>query len=288
MRFSQRIGISSATKIAQRESMDDDLRNSIWSLLIIFYWSNFRRAEYASYGRDDFVEGSNYEKFIKSLWIFYFKKPIDRIEAYWADCLEVLRKYYFNAKWFEVYDFIEFIVKIGDEEIGRRFINSANNCLETENSAYRFVDGCIVEITSAEEIDEVESALVAGEDYSGVKTHLKAAIAMLSDRKNPDYRNSIKESISAVESLAKHLSGNKMATLGATLNVLEKSKKIHPAMKSAFSSLYGYTSDADGIRHALMDEPNLTKADARFMLICCSAFVNYAIDIMGSKSKSES
>ena len=50
------------------------------------------------------------------------------------------------------------------------------------------------------------------------------------------------------------------------------------ALRNAFSSLYGYTNDAEGIRHALLEEGNLTKADAKFMLVCCSAFINYALD----------
>ena len=102
----------------------------------------------------------------------------------------------------------------------------------------------------------------------------------MSDRANPNFRNSIKESISAVESLAKHVAGESAATLGAVLKSLERDQKLHPALKSAFSSLYGYTNDAQGIRHALMDDPNLNKADARFMLVCCSAFTNYVIVIV--------
>ncbi len=43
-----------------------------------------------------------------------------------------------------------------------------------------------------------------------------------------------------------------------------------------FGTLYGYTSDADGIRHALMDLPTLTFDDAKFFLVVCSAFVNFA------------
>ena len=100
---------------------------------------------------------------------------------------------------------------------------------------------------------------------------------MLSEKEKPDYRNSIKESISAVESLCKKISENDKATLGAALTTLEKRGILHPALKSAFSSLYGYTNDANGIRHSLLQESNLTSADARFMLISCSAFINYVI-----------
>ncbi len=40
------------------------------------------------------------------------------------------------------------------------------------------------------------------------------------------------------------------------------------------SQPYGYTSQADGIWHALMGEANITQADARYFLMTCSAFVN--------------
>ncbi|MCZ7542089.1 MAG: hypothetical protein M5R40_00440 [Anaerolineae bacterium] len=96
---------------------------------------------------------------------------------------------------------------------------------------------------------------------------------MLADRENPDYRNSIKEAISAVEATAKIITGDKKATLRQALKRLG----LHPALESGLSSIYGYTSDADGIRHALTDEPNVTHDDAKFMLVSCSAFVNYLI-----------
>jgi hypothetical protein len=53
--------------------------------------------------------------------------------------------------------------------------------------------------------------------------------------------------------------------------------KLHAVLKQAFQKLYGYTSDAQGIRHALLDEPTLDVEDAKFMLVSCSAFVNYLV-----------
>lgn len=282
MRFSQRIGLSPATKLAQRESMDDELRNSLWSLLTLFYWNTYKAPGSGMYGRSDYVDRSNLHPLVVSFWLHYFKKPIDTIDEYWEHCLERLRKHFFAAKWFEVYDFVEFVADHGPRASKQKFIEVGNSYLERENAAYRFVDGRIVEITSAEEIEEVEAAVESGGRYPGVHTHLKTALTLLSDRKSPDYRNSIKESISAVESLAKQLAGSEGGTLGAVLKTLEKAKKLHPAMKSAFASLYGYSSDADGIRHALLEESNLTKADARFMLVCCSAFINYALEGVGT------
>ncbi|GAI53088.1 unnamed protein product, partial [marine sediment metagenome] len=50
---------------------------------------------------------------------------------------------------------------------------------------------------------------------------------------------------------------------------------LHPALEKAFDSLYGYTSDEGGIRHALMGVPDLDFEDAKFMLVSCAAFINY-------------
>jgi hypothetical protein len=51
-------------------------------------------------------------------------------------------------------------------------------------------------------------------------------------------------------------------------------------MKAAFNSLYGYTSDKQGIRHAYLNEPGLNpdETDALFMIGACAAFVSYLIN----------
>ncbi|GAA6186430.1 hypothetical protein [Aliiglaciecola sp. NS0011-25] len=281
MLFSQRIGINPAEKVIQIDSIDEDLRNGLWNALSLFYWENYESPGDSFYGRSDYVRNSNHEDLVLALWIHYFKKPIDSIDDYWESCLQNLRKYFFRAEWWEVYEFVEFVTHNGAEAHKGKFIEACNFNLERENSAYRFVDGKLAKITSKEEINSIETAIREATPYGGVKDHLKRALSLHSDKLNPDYRNSIKESISAVESLAKQVSGDEKATLGAVLKKLEREAKMHPALKSAFSSLYGYTNDADGIRHALLEEETLTKTDARFMLICCSAFVNYVIETIG-------
>lgn len=109
--------------------------------------------------------------------------------------------------------------------------------------------------------------------------HLSKANKFLADRENPDYENSIKESISAVEAICEIITGikGKEATLGNMLKKLETNGvKIHQGLKTAFNILYGYTSDANGIRHAGdIGGKSSTFEEAKFMLVACSAFVNY-------------
>ena len=132
-----------------------------------------------------------------------------------------------------------------------------------------------VALDDEEEIKEVNNVL-NDSPYNAVKTHLGKALDFLSSKNNPDYENSIKESISAVESVCCNITNNDKATLGDALKEMKKDRKIHSALIEAFSKLYGYTSDSSGIRHAGIDFTNATYEDARFMLITCSAFINYA------------
>lgn len=275
MDFSQRMGLTTAVKVAQVEAIDTALHNALWNVLTLNLFAGFYQPE--KYYPDVLI-GSNFQGFAELVFSEFHKVPVDTIPYKWSEFRKAIRENFFKMKWHRVYSFLEFVVSLNYNGSAQILVEEFNRVLERENSAYRFVSGKVTPITSRDEIEEIEQAISGSDQYAGVRTHLQTSLGMLTDRQNPDYRNSIKESISAVESLAKQLVGVPSATLDGALKVLEKSHKLHPALKKAFSSLYGYTNDSDGIRHALMENSELTKADARFMLICCSAFINFAID----------
>ena len=289
MKFSERMGYIKPKTEIQYESMDDDLRNKIWSLVCLSYWKIMGGPDQSSYLVKEERRGYENEYalyiFFQRMWFHFLKKPIDEMPTYWPELYRKIKKIYLNFPWYEVYDFIEFIVtNFGDKEPqnerNRRFINLCNKALKEELSAYRFVDGVITPITNETEISEIERALESTSHLEGVNAHLKRALELFSDKKNPDYRNSIKESISAIEALCRLISKDDKATLGKALEIIEKSGKckIHKALKAGFKNIYGYTSDERGIRHSLVDEePKIDQEDARFMLVSCSVFVNYLI-----------
>jgi len=57
----------------------------------------------------------------------------------------------------------------------------------------------------------------------GVAERIDTALALLGKKPEPDYRNSIKESISAVEAVVKLLTGEKSGGIDKAIAVLEKS-----------------------------------------------------------------
>lgn len=269
------MGLTTVVKVAQVDAIDTALQNALWNVLTLNLFARFKQPK-AHY--PDNLRGSNFQEFSELVFSEFYKVPVDTIPYKWSEFKKTIRENYFKMKWHRLYSFLEFVVSLNYRDSAQILVEEFNRVLERENSAYRFVSGKVTPITSNNEIEEIEQAISGSDQYAGVRTHLQTSLGMLTDRQNPDYRNSIKESISAVESLAKQLVGAPSATLDGALKVLEKSHKLHPALKKAFSSLYGYTNDSDGIRHALMENSELTKADARFMLICCSAFINFAID----------
>ena len=264
--FSERKGLKPVSEIIQIDSMTKELRNSLWNTLDVALWS-----------KDDFIYRQHgtppIEPLSRSLWFHYFKKPIDSRPDRPHEILAVIREYFFSCEWHEVYDFLEFIVS----ELERstpRLAEFLNVFLERELSGFRFVAGQLADVTSQEEIKTIEEA-ARDSSFSGISAHIDRALELYADRETPDFRNSIKESISAVEGIARMVSRSDKATLGDALKAIEKSGQLHPALKEGFLKLYGYTSNEQGIRHAMLDEPNLTAADARYFLVSCSAFVNY-------------
>jgi hypothetical protein len=273
MLFSQRKGITPAIKEIQIETIDDQLRNRLWNLLKIFIWDNFK-----SYWSGDEVHKSNLQPLLIAYWHSFFKLPVDTIPSHFREVLDFLRKQFYAFSWYRVYDFLEFTLdKWSQDNEVEGFLVLCNQVLEEENAAYRIIKNQIVPVTSGQEIQSIEEVLSSSDNFYGVNKHISTALEYLSDREKPDYRNSIKESISAVESICQKMTGDEKATLGKALTLLENRTKMHPAFKGGLSKLYGYTSDEDGIRHAILEEREITFSDAKFMLITCSAFINYVI-----------
>jgi hypothetical protein len=260
----------------QIDSMDDELRNRLWNVLVLFYWNRVQRTDYRNYRILSDSKNKDIHALCLFIWDGYFGKAVDTLKDDWPQTCAEIKDYFFTCPWYEVYDFIEFVANnYPIDSVNSQSMQSCNNVLEQELSGYRFAGGRITEISTQEEISEIEQALEI--PIKPVKEHLKQSLDLLADRKNPDYRNSIKEAISAVESFGKIVTKNDKAELGDALKEIESQVKLHPALKAAFTKLYGYTSNADGIRHGLMDEPNVGFEDAKFMLVSCSAFINYLI-----------
>lgn len=275
MRFSQRIGKTQATKNIQLESIDKDLLNGLWNLIKIFMLDTIPK--HSKYGN-----GGDFNNFSDILWHNFYKLPIDTIPEHHFQTEKLIRDNFFNGEWYEIYDFIEFLASLEFDSVDtNNFIEAINNLMEREFSAYRFINGNIVPISNKIEFEEIQQSLDQVNYFtslSGANIHLTNALEKLSDRKNPDYRNSIKESISAIETTCRLITGE--STLGKALNSLEsKGIKIDDQLKHGFEKIYAFTNNKQsGIRHAIIEEhKNPDFEDAKYMLVVCSSFINFLV-----------
>ncbi|BEP44045.1 AbiJ-NTD4 domain-containing protein [Variovorax sp. V15] len=274
--FSQRVGLKPLEKAIQLQAIDQDLRNALWNVMDIYAWSAYR--PYDGYQYEDATD--RVERLVVGIFLRLYKMAHDAMpklkDAKYGEqkAFPWLRQVVMNGEWHEVYDLVDFIAREAHPSLQKTLVPAFNSALTRESAAYRFVSGELVEITERSEIEAIESAISKGSRDS--KAHLERALQLLADRKAPDYRNSIKESISAVESVCKAIAGNPAATLGDAMKQLKKTRTVHPLLEQALIKLYGYTNDAGGIRHALTEASvDVTSEDARFMLVVCSSFCSY-------------
>ena len=128
-------------------------------------------------------------------------------------------------------------------------------------------------LTDSTELAEVDSALRHIGAFHPASQHITQALSLLGDRDNPDFRNAIKEAISAVESSVSTMFDTPRDDIAKGLAKLDG----HPQLKQAWKNMYRWTSDEQGIRHSMADDPNIGLDEARYMVVICSAFVNYLV-----------
>lgn len=276
--FSQRVGKTPIRNVFQIEELDYETRVALWNI-VFKEISEFQQRQ---------PSGDPFRKVTTEVWVFDFKNPRDEEppeNRVWGLAKERIQ----NDEWFLVMDFLESFVKHlansgswQSDDYSQSAANSFNALFESNLVGYRFVGQTLVSIDSEIEVQALNQAFEDSTQALGANSHLKKALELFSDRKSPDYANSVKESISAVESLLKQLTG--VGTLGkAIVRLQESGLEVHPALVSAWSSLYGWASQADGVRHGGNKPAEVSQALAKYMLVNCSAFVSLICEEARSK-----
>lgn len=268
-KFSERIGLVKPREISI-DKIDIELRNTLWNFVVMIL-NTCDRYIYP------------WIEFSKILYVHFFKLPIDEISPFNTTARGKLFDKYRLLKWFEVYDFIEITLQHLNELLNNHNNDKLelllNELLEREFSGYRSINLKIVPIINSSEIGSIREAIGNSKfQYVTISEHISKALNYLSKKPHGDYQNSIKESISAVEGVCKIIATTRSGGIKEALTILSSKINIHPALKEGYLKIYGYTSDEDGIRHPMLEDKKVGFAEAKYMLVSCSAFVNYIID----------
>lgn len=287
--FSDRNGIDKISTEIQLKDFDERTRNAFYNAII----NLINYIEPNRHGAEYYYE-SLYESILKEVYCQVVENDGYAYGYAIGQCKEYVKSTILSDTYDSVLTLIEYICEWTTVIITERTIKGYeqveggckiiyfdereffNEIFEKEFVGYRFVGEHIVAITDDLEIKEIEQSLDI--KFKGCKTQIQNALRLLSDRDKPDYKNSIKESISAVESICSIITEKNKATLGDALKVLESKRGLKGQLKSAFEKLYNYTNDKGGIRHAEgLFVSDVSFEEAKFMLVSCCAFINYLI-----------
>jgi hypothetical protein len=264
--FSVRNGFQAPRSVFQLAELDAPTRMRLWNVLALV-----RRA-YQTRSHGLLIT------FTEAVWAGHFEKALDEFPPdgrVWALVKDSILRSELN----EVFDVLEFFSKalnLGDASVSS-YRQQINQTFEKYLVGFRFMDTEIVPLDSETDTNAVSAALSDTNKLPAARHHLGRALELLSDRESPDYPNSIKESISAVESVARRVTS--AGTLGEAIRGLSKSGvDVHPALEKAWSAMYGWTSDQGGIRHGAQDVADADQELAKYMLVSSSAFVSYLIE----------
>ena len=224
------------------------------------------------------IDGGYDSQTLLPIWTDVFGLYHDEIPPNAQKRQAVLKSYIDDADGNQVLNLIQFLAR--SQLVGEAGYKFLIQLCEQELLPYRLIGHydshtgppTLFPISSPEQAEAFQrdySVLTASGNL-GARTHLSAASAALS---KGDFAGSLRESIHAVESTAKAVTGDPNADLNVALRKLESSKPLHPALRQALGKLYAWTSDEKGVRHALIDaNANVTEAQALFMLSACAAF----------------
>jgi hypothetical protein len=271
-KFSEREGYVPMRSVIQTDDLDNDTRLHIWNMIL--------RVNRAISDRHPL---SARRRFIGEIWAVGLNAAIDEEpgdSAVWYTAKRVVM----DDLWFKALDFVEQYISIVGREVQMDGDLRAlfNTVFEHKLVGFRFIEGVLVRVDDQQNADAIQNAMSETTAVAGARTHLTNAARMLSDRSNPDYANSVKEAISAVEAVVRDVTGE--STLSAGLTKLRGSQRpLHPALLAAWTKLYAWTSDASGIRHGSIEKSDVDQALAKYMLVTCSAFVSYFLQTAATR-----
>ena len=294
--FSQRYGYEPLPQPMQLEEISDDLRREIWNVI-----------------RESFLEKiptvnhtfpRQVHQFIRGILGKLLRMPEDEIRNHYSSVSKEFKKVVLEGRFNSVLDLVEMTINTGHTQnpstsyeavYNRAADNYILDRIYDRDELARHIKSLFDQHASAYRLDASQrpyqffprSSEEQGEATSqsietvhdsgmeGAAAHLRQAAEHLNARR---YADSVRESISAVESVARMIDPKASKTLGPALDSLEKAGLLkHRALKEGFKNLYGYTSDEQGIRHALVDKnsPDVGLDEAMFMFGACASFAAY-------------
>ena len=278
--FSQREGKALLPEPMRLEHVSENFRNLVWLAV-----DNTIKKEWIvseNYREEYYCESASMYHIVYDYTVKVLHWPHDHIEHDPPEHHDLLRKTILESDYDLVLTLVEFILR--HNSCLPHLQKDLENAFREVSLAYavQTIKGLptIVPRFSEESGAATQQAIETIEQSgpAGAKTHLHDAVEAINEQR---YADAVRESIHAVESVARTIDPEAGKTLGPALKSLKKEGVLnHRALQDGFSKLYGYTNDENGIRHALLDEgaADVDLDDAVFMFGACASFAAYLVN----------
>ena len=266
--FSQRHGLREIPGPAKLEDISTQARNNLWSALWRQMSDNATKTPYSTLD-------PLWQRIFATVHQHFMERPLDQMSLHLRYWKEICKLILLEGPYGDCFDLIEALLR--HPECPREFTEEIEDIFHHQ-LAYRIDTSSLPTVIPAATKQEGDALLRALQDLEeaglgGAAKHLRKAGQRIIGQ---DWSGSVRESIHAVESVAKRIAPEKAGTLGTALAMLEQQERLHGSLKKGFSALYGYASDEQGIRHALLDdESKVTQDEAIYMIGACAAFCSY-------------
>lgn len=255
--------------------LSEEARALLWAIV---YDSLNKRSSYDNWAGHATFDDESWPKLLQREHVTRLHLPLDAYSEDVADHVLRLKKLLFKGEYWEVLGWIQWTLRT--KLIGTGFAAGIDLALKNSRAAYRLTDDglTIAPYATEEEGGAILTAFetVKASGLSGAADHLRHASDLLNEG---DWDGSCRESIHAVESVARLIDPDASKDLKLALRKLEEKEALHPALRAALNNLYGYTSDEKGIRHAKLNDPsNVTQHEALFFLGTCASGVTYLVN----------
>lgn len=156
-----------------------------------------------------------------------------------------------------------------------------------EGLAYEFADGVVRRRGRRHTVEMVaRSQVVLGDPLLlSARTHYEKALRFFRHPSNPDYENSVKEAVCAVEAVGKLLFPlAKASTLGDVIRWLGTTTELSvpKAICQTFTGTYAFRSGGDGVGHGAANGGKATPEVTEYILAVSASQIIYLVDLANS------
>jgi hypothetical protein len=151
-----------------------------------------------------------------------------------------------------------------------------------ENLAFEFSGGMVLRRGRRHTASQVAGAdLVLGDArFTTARAHYNKALKFFRNVSHPDYENVVKESVCAVEAVARVLFPDGGSTLGEIVKSItgSESGQLPKTIAKTFDGLYGFRNSGEGVAHGGSDGGAVTKELAEYSLAVAASQIVFLVD----------